>query len=248
MMRSHPSALWSKWLARALRVARLGRTWAWTASSLISACGAGTAGIVAGAGDDGGGGSAPTITSFQAPSPKVSPTMLRLEANQSVQVELFRLGASSEEPLTLLPDPGVSGNQVSLAAGPNEVRWNFEADLGGLGFVENVDLLAKYPNGAPIDGGTLRLGVGNDPPVVLSVDPIPTDPQDPSESSGNVELQIAVEDSSSDVVTILVEWRRPSDPPGIWQIASAAGVFPEGIETFHEEKFVRTSPWCHGWK
>lgn len=57
-------------------------------AALLAGCGAGTAGIVAGS-NDSGGGAAPTLTAFQVSNPKVSPATLRLEASGSVLVELF---------------------------------------------------------------------------------------------------------------------------------------------------------------
>ncbi|NOT31815.1 MAG: VCBS repeat-containing protein [Planctomycetes bacterium] len=135
--------------------------------------------------------------------------------------------------LTGVNGNGVNGNQVQLPAGSSDLTWNFaaEPEFGGPEFEPNVDLIVRHPNGTPISGGSLRLGIGNDPPVVLLVEPMPTDPADPSESSGNVEVRLGVSDSSSDVVAIDVEWRRTSDAPGVWQPATAAGVFPGGVET-----------------
>ncbi|NOT32241.1 MAG: hypothetical protein HOP15_17485, partial [Planctomycetes bacterium] len=57
------------------------------AALLASGCGAGTAGIVAGS-NDSGGGAAPTLTAFQVVNPKVSPANLRLEASAGVTAQL----------------------------------------------------------------------------------------------------------------------------------------------------------------
>ena len=94
-----------------------------------------------------------------------------------------------------------------------------------------MDLFARHPYGTLIEGGSLHLGIGNDAPVVQAVEPTPTDPQDPSESAGNVEIRLRISDSSSDPVDVRVQWRRASDPPNAWKAATAAGVFPDGVET-----------------
>ncbi len=208
-------------------------TAAFAGLGLFAGCGAGTAGIVAGS-NGSSGGATPTLTAFQVESPKVSPARLHLEASEALTAQLFfaRQG-SGEAPMTALDFPGASGNQVQLPAGASEVRWDFAAEpgLGGSAYVPDVDLLVRRPNGGMVSGGSLRLGVGNDPPVVERVEPMPTDPAHPEESSGNVEVRLGVSDSSSDVVTLTVEWRRASDAPDAWQVATAAGVFPQGIQT-----------------
>jgi hypothetical protein len=213
------------------RRARLGIACALLATpALLAGCGAGTAAILSNAG--GSGGSAPpTLTAFQVENPKVSPADLHFESSESVTAELFFAhDGGSEQPMMALTGPNVSGNQVELPSGTSDVTWNFEAELGTV-YVPDVDLFVRHPNGTLIDGGSLELGIGNDPPEVLRVDPMPTDPANPAESSGNVEVRIGVSDSSSDVVAITVEWRHASDAPDAWQLATAAGVFPAGIET-----------------
>jgi hypothetical protein len=143
----------------------------------------------------------------------------------------YTVSDEDEAPMMALDGLGVSGNQVQLPAGPSSVVWRFADELGGTEYVEDVELFVRLLNGELIDGGSLHLGMGNDPPEVLLVEPVPTDPADPSESSGNVRVQLKVSDSSSDVVEILVDWRRASDAPDAWQPATAEGVFPSGIET-----------------
>ena len=180
--------------------------------TLLAGCGAGTAGIIAGAGDNGGGGTTPAITSFSVPNPKVSPAGLTLEASAAIGTELFyAVGGGPDRAMQLLPGPGISGNSIQLAAGPNDATWDFAADLG-TGLTRDVTLRAKR-GGALVEGGEVQLfGVGNDAPVVLSVEPLPSDPNEPDESSGIVELLIVTRDSSTDLVDLTVQWRRASGP------------------------------------
>lgn len=197
--------------------------------AVLVACGAGTAAIVAGSGGGDNGGAPATLTTFELQNPKVSPATLHLEASESVLVELFyALDGGPLRPMTALT--GVNGNQVQLAPQTNDLEWDFAAEFGPE-YESAVDLVALRTNGTPISGGSLNVGLGNDVPVVLRVEPTPTDPSNPSESSGNVEVRLKVSDSSSDVVTLAIEWRRASDDPDSWLSASAAGVLPEGIET-----------------
>jgi hypothetical protein len=212
---------------RLLPLAALALSW------LLSACGAGTAAVVSGS-DEGGGGSTPALT-IEVECPKVSPTRLLLDATQPVQVALFYDKGAGKQELLGLSGTGVSGNLVSLPA--DDLTWDFASDLGGTSFMQGVKLLAEFPGGGAINGGELTIGLGNDPPVVESVEPMPTDPQDPSESSGNVEVRVEISDTSVDpfdTVQITVEWRRTTDAPDAWQPATAAGVLPGGIEVTPE--------------
>ena len=201
------------------------------ALGLLSSCGAGVAGVVASSGSSGGG-TTPALTAFAVPNPKVSPAPITLEASTSLQVEMqFSVGSGPDLPMSLMPGPGISGNRVQLASGANGFDWDFAADLGGAHLTRDVTLHAKR-GGAPVQGGELALfGMGNDAPIVLAVEPLPSDPSDPEESTGIVELRITLRDSSSDLVDLTVEWRRASGPADAWNPASFAGAPPGGVET-----------------
>src|SRR5262245_15244225 len=201
------------------------------ALGLLPSCGAGVAAVVASSGSSGGG-TTPALTAFAVPEPKVSPARITLEASTALQVEMqFSVAGGREFPMSFEPAPGISGNRVQLLAGTNGFAWDFAADLGGAHLTRDVTLRATH-DGATIQGGELALpGMGNDAPVVLAVEPLPSDPSDPVESSGIVELRITLQDSSSDLVDLTVEWRRASGPADAWNPASFAGAPPGGVET-----------------
>src|SRR5262247_362517 len=115
------------------------------ALGLLPSCGAGVAAVVA---------------------PKVSPARITLEASTALQVEMqFSVAGGREFPMSFEPAPGISGNRVQLAAGANELAWDFAADLGRTGLTPDVTLRATR-GGAPVEGGELaHLAMGNDAPV-----------------------------------------------------------------------------------
>ena len=219
---------------------------------MLGGCGAGTAAIGAAANGGGGGGnSPPTISNLQVPVFKTSPAGIRFELfdqeGETVEVELCaRLplpggGLSDPHRLEQVSGPLFPQNGASIPIPAGAAALSIEADwffsdedfLPNDGrLVEDIQLVARLSTGLEaVLGDDEPLALGNDAPAVHDVQPIPTDPENPGESSGNVELRLRVSDSSSDVVDIAVEWRRTTDPPDAWTPAAAAGVFPEGIET-----------------
>ncbi len=206
-------------------------TWAWARTlalalaipALLGSCGAGTAAIVAGT-SGGGGGDAPTVlNSFEVLNPKISPASLRIRVTgrAPVTVELFYEPPSlSRQPMTKLA--GVTGNAVVLTDPGADLPWDFAAEpfLSGEHFVEGVKLTLVFAGGAIPDGGEILLGMGNDPPVIEEVLP-------PSqEASGVVPVGVRVSDTSSDVISVVVEWRRDDEPPDAWRSASRPEVSP----------------------
>jgi hypothetical protein len=193
------------------------------ACTLLAACGAGVAAVVAGTSGSSSG-STPALNAFVVESPRVSPAKLVLDASQAVSVALFFDTGQGELPMQHLT--GVAGNEVSLAAGVNPpIEWDFAAEIGA-GFTPGVRLVARH-GGAPISGGELTLGLGNDAPEILSIQPVTGLA---GEATGNVEVGLSVSDSSSDLVSIQVEWRRASDAPDDWKPATVGGV-PEDVGT-----------------
>src|SRR5262245_60038324 len=202
---------------------------------ILPGCGAGVAAVAASSGGSGGG-TTPALDSFVVDGPKVSPCRLRLDASQAVRVGLFFDSGHGEQAMSRLRDLAdneVDGKEVDLTASEVQLDWDFAAEPGGTArFVPNGKLMAKR-GGSVISGGELTLspGLGNDAPVVHAVAPMPTDPSNPEESAGNVEVRLRISDTSSDPVDITVQWRRASDPPNAWKAATASGVFPDGVET-----------------
>ena len=217
---------------------------------LCAGCGAGVAAVVASSGSSGGGNSAPSIANLQVPVSRTSPAEIRFELSdregESVRVELrtrvMENGVLGDpQILTQVSGPGfpANGAEVQIPGGNQietfAVGWQFtgESFLPPDGrFLEGMQLIASLSSGTELVlGDDEPFSIGNDAPVVRSVDPMPTDPLDPGESTGNVEIRLHISDSSSDLVDITVEWRRASDPPDVWSLATAAGVFPAGVET-----------------
>ena len=187
---------------------------------LSGGCGSATVGILASSGG-GGSGTTPTITAFDVPNPKTSPATLHVEASAGVTAELFYARAGgAETPMSALSGPGVAGNQVALAAGPNDLTWDFATELGSPDYEPEVDLIVKRPGSAPISGGTLRLGIGNDPPVVVAL-------EDPAiEVDGVVPIRVTLADSSDDVVALRAEFQLASESADVWHPARPGGLRP----------------------
>jgi len=112
------------------------------AGLFLSGCGAGVAGVVASAGDSGGGNAPPTLSAFEVVTPKVSPTALALivtgPEGSALRAELlFARGTPDLLPMAQLSGPGVTGNEVllpaSLAGTRTTLTWDFAAELGSVG-------------------------------------------------------------------------------------------------------------------
>jgi hypothetical protein len=202
-----------------------------SASLLLASCGAGTAAILSNAGDSSGS-APPTLTAFQVENPKVSPADLHFESSESVTAELFFAhDGGSEQPMMALTGPNVNGNQVELPPGTSDRHLELRGRAGHGLRPRRRPLRAPSQRRAdrrrqpePRDRQRSARGAARRPDA-------PPTRRTPAESSGNVEVRIGVSDSSSDVVTITVKWRHASDAPDAWQLATASGVFPEGIET-----------------
>jgi hypothetical protein len=219
------------------------------ACMLLSGCGAGVAGVVAASGNNGGGGTAPTVlTSFRIPNPRVSPAVLQLgiTGTAPVQAALFyKRPGESRQPMTRISGLGGS-NSVLLAEPGADLSWDFAAEplLEGTHFVDEVTVEVEFPGGVIPDGGVLEPepGIGNDPPVIEDV-LVPTG----GVSSGVIPVGVRVSDTSSDVLSITFEWRRQGESDDDWKPATPAGLFPdeeplEGIQA-SPEGISRTVSW-----
>ena len=184
---------------------------------LVAGCGAGTAAVVAGSGDSGGGGTTPALDLFALDNPRSSPALLRLDASHPVRVGLFY----GEQPMMQLEL--ITGNQLDLPANEIELQWDFARERGGsTEFREGVRVMAKVA-GSVISGGELPVSVGNDAPEVTAATAI-VDPLE-GEAVGIARVQVTVEDSSDDVVDVLPEFDIQGDEPDAgWQPATGFGL------------------------
>src|SRR5262245_37636934 len=135
------------------------------APASLAACGAGVAGVVAASQGSGGGNAAPVLTAFEVVTPKVSRTPLRLVASRPMRAPPFLAAQDDQGQRALTNLDGLPGNEVNLPAGETVLDWDFAPQLGP-GFTPRVQLFARRPGGATIDGGEIALGLGNDPPVL----------------------------------------------------------------------------------
>ena len=216
-----------------------------TAALFSAGCGAGTAGIVSSSSDNGGSNSSPSIANLEVPVSRTAPGRIHVELSdregQSVRLELSARvplaggGLGDAEILTAVSGPGFPANGASVTIpGGNqalalELEWRFpdEAfpdwpDDGR--FVEGIQLLARLSSGAQfVLGDDEALSLGNDAPVVTAATPI-IDP-DEGEAAGIVRVEVTVEDSSDDVVTVLPEFDVQGDVPDAgWQPATGFGL------------------------
>ena len=215
------------------------------ALGLCSSCGAGVAGVAASSGDSGGGNSAASIANLQVPVSRTVPARIVLELSdregESVRLDLGARvplaggGMSDLEPLTAVGGPGfpANGATVAIPGGGQplvlDLEWRFPEesfpdwpDDGR--YVEGLQLVARLANGAELVlGDDELLSVGNDAPVVTAVTPV-VDPSE-GEAAGIVRIQVNVEDSSDDVITVAPEFDVQGDvPDASWQPATGFGL------------------------
>jgi len=217
-------------------------------TGLLASCGAGTAGVLAGSGSSSvDGNSAPALVGLQLPSPqsKTSPALIRLELSdlegETVRVQLCAKvpltggGMSDEIPLTRVTGPDFPANGASVEIPPgNQIRvieaeWRFPEEAfpdwpDDGSYVEGIQLIARLGTGGELVlGDDELLSIGNDAPRVTAVTPIV--PPDEGEVSGIVRVQVMVEDSSDDVVTVLAQYDIQGDEPDqSWQPAVGFGL------------------------
>ncbi len=180
-----------------------------------------------------GAGTAEAISGFQVLHTKVAPARIRFvladpEANQ-VQVELFARVGGQDAPLAKVTDSDFPSNPATLTTTRDgieyDLAWDFPAEAflpDDAHFVEDVTVFPQLGGRAQalIDGGnTARIGLGNDPPFVLSIDRIDIDPEE-NQAAGATGVEFTVADSSDDVVSVKVEFDIQGDIPDAgWQLA-----------------------------
>src|SRR5262245_26937051 len=203
-----------------------------TLTSLFTACSSGS-----------DGNSAAAIANLQVPSSKLSPVQIRFELRdregETVAVELTARvplpggGLSDPQVLAHVSGPGFPANGSSITIPPGnqvlaiEADWRFPEEdfLPDDGrFVEGIQLLARLSTGAELVlGDDEPLSIGNDAPQVTAVTPI-IDPG-AGEVAGITRIEVTLEDSSDDVVTVAPEFDIQGDvPDASWQPALGFGL------------------------
>ncbi len=212
--------------AAALPVRRCGLALAALCSSaLFPSCNAGLAGLFASASSDDGG-SPPSIGGFVVQGPEQSPATLRfvlVDADgDAANVRFFlRVAGGEPEPLTALVG---ATNPQSFAGSPegteHTVAWSFADEPAltpGGTFQDDVLVWASLAGAtATVEGvNASTTGLGNDAPAVVAIDA----PQ--AETAGVVPVGFTLSDSSSDLVSVRVEYAFEGS--GTWQLARPAG-------------------------
>ena len=215
--------------------------WPFALLVALSGCGFGTAAVVASQGGGGSSNAPSTIGGFRVDRPKVSPATLHFVLadpdGDSAEVAFYYepppSGFHLPVPHLMQHVAGLSGNPARLAPGTYDLRWDYasESDLhSDRVYAPAIDVYALVVGGSQpktLGVNELVLGLGNDPPVVLSVVP-----PDSGESSGNVQIEVTTRDSSSDPVHLGVEFNVVGDAPDQgWVPAHPAGI--DNVVTSH---------------
>lgn len=188
----------------------------------ISGCGwaaGGVAGLAGSGGSSGGGGNAtPTVSDLSVSGIRSAPAKICFTVSDSesnpVSIELFySVAGGGKERVRLLEGEGPLDDLASSPTGVvHSPEWDFEAQIGS-GFVEDVSLEVHLlgESGAPdfpdpiVD--SVRLSLGNDAPEISQVT-VPS-----GEAVGIVPVTMVVFDTSSDLVSIRVEYDVIGDDP-----------------------------------
>lgn len=116
---------------------------------------------------------------------------------------------------------GLAENPVTLATSPtgvtHELPWDFPQESGlpdDARFVAGITVIARVTGGA---AAVLPTTLGNDVPV-LQVGTVP------AEVKGTVSVPFILRDSSSDLVSVKVEFRPEGVPGATWQTARPVGL------------------------
>ncbi|MFN0244557.1 MAG: FG-GAP-like repeat-containing protein [Planctomycetota bacterium] len=207
---------------------------------VLSACGAGTAAAVSGGSDESGGNAAASIANFAVIDAQV-PALCRVEfvvrdaEGDPTDVELlYSVPGQPEQRIThIAPIVGVpvpSANPGSLASSASGVLYAFQWDFAAEallpddgGFVEGARVIARLDGASALaPSSNTHAGIGNDPPEVIAAHA----PKD-AEVIGIAAVPFAVTDSSSDPISIQVEYDIVGDVPDAgWRIARPAGLAP----------------------
>ncbi len=210
-------------------------------SFVLGSCGSGSLTIFGGGG--GGGGGSPTVVSdvlvgADATDAKTSPVTFtfRLTDADSNVVDVDVLytppGGGAPVPVLLTGNTNLDDLATSPAGVVHTRQWDFAAQLASAGaFAPGYRLTVRTRN-LSSSADSAVFAVGNDAPVVSGV-VVP-----PGETSGIVPISFTLADSSSDLVSVTVEYQDLDNPTG-WQPATSAGgplanetTTPSGVALF----------------
>ena len=192
-----------------------------------SACGSGTWAIFgAGGGDGGSGGNAAPIVSdvlvgADADDARTSPVEFRFRltsaSSRAVDVDVLYVAPGGGTPAPALVG---GGSLDGLAGAPNGIvhvrSWDYAPQLPSAGgFATGAQLIVRIRGGSS-EAESVAFDVGNDAPSVTVVS-APS-----AETSGIVPVSLSLFDSSSDLVSIVVEFDDVDDGAA-WQPATGAG-------------------------
>ncbi|MBI3845453.1 MAG: VCBS repeat-containing protein [Planctomycetes bacterium] len=217
------------------------------ASLFATGCGSGSAGIVSAiAGSGSGGGNAPAdVSNVEVAEGRTSPATIRFELTDAesdpvdVSLVFFRKGSSAaEEIANLVADParGIDTQllalQTSRPGRVHEKLWDFVPQLGP-GFSPEIRLEVRivrsgHSTGTQVTASESRVvSLGNDAPEVRDV----TLPGGP-EIVGIADVDFVVSDSSSDLISVTIEYDVLDDVPDRGRMtATPAGDAPTQIVT-----------------
>jgi FG-GAP-like repeat len=190
-----------------------------------SGCGSGPGLAFFGLGGSGGSGSAPSPTLVSdaqvVSSTRVSPVSFsfRLSDQDSdaatVTVWYTPPGNGPTAPALLVGAPSLTGMATAPGGVVHVLQWDFAAQLpSGDGYAQGTRLAIRLGDGSS-ESETPVFDVGNDAPS-LAVTSVPS-----GEQAGVIPIGIVVTDSSSDLVSLVVEYDDASAPTG-WKPATPA--------------------------
>ncbi|MEW6744286.1 MAG: hypothetical protein AB1486_16150 [Planctomycetota bacterium] len=191
-------------------------------------CGSGTMAIIDASSGDGGGAQGNQLTEVRElwleDPDRRSPATIRwvLADQESDRADVMIVVYPGEHGETLVEGGLLRGLRTAPGPGgvPHRLKWHYAAAFGD-GFTPDVPLgikiLSNSPSGREQDAGIdrqLRVNLENESSSVTRVE-CPT-----AESSGIVAIELTVEDSSADVLSIRVEYSK--DDGVSWQLARPA--------------------------
>lgn len=199
----------------------------------LAGCNAGLGAVVSGLSDDSSSGaqeSPSSMSAFTVLNTRTSPALIRfvlIDADaDDVELELlYELPDGTTHPATALQGAANPSTYAASAGGTTyDVAWDFAAEPGfdpAGGFLDGVTVFGRIlssqgPPTAVVAGATaaVDIGLGNDAPEIDAI-VVPS-----AEITGVVPITITVSDTSTDVVSVMVEYEVEGQ--GNWQLARPA--------------------------
>jgi len=198
----------------------------------LSGCGLGAAALGGGSGGGGSSSDATALRSLAVDDARTSPARISFvlvdrDADPAeVALLVIPAGGTLADAFAaqLAGAPDLSALATSPAGEAHAFDWDFAAQLAsGAAFAPGWTLFVRVTGvlETPVLGtNALLFDVGNDAPSVVLVQAPPA-----VESTGNVELDFTIEDSSDDPVGVRVEYDVVGDAPDAgWRLARPAGL------------------------